>query len=181
MSAVAVWALIVLVAINILLTYGVIRRLNEHEAKITELGQGGESDVSFGNPIAGFAAPDFEARTTAGATVKRSDVNEGVHYIGFFSKYCSPCHEMLPQFLEFAAGRDADQVLIVMEGPEDETSAMVGDGANVSRVVLESLEGPVRDAFGVDRYPAMLLLQDGVVVKNAATLGQLLVAQSATL
>ena len=70
--------------------------------------------------------------------------------------------------------------MIVVEGPHDDAADMVGNGSDVTQVVLEPTEGQLKNAFGIDRYPAMLVLQDGVVVKNAATIGQLLVAASAT-
>ena len=180
MSPVVMWALVLLVALNLLLTYGVIRRLNDHESKILDLSRGEEPSTTFGNPAPGFVAPEFTTQTTAGSTIDRSELEEGVRFVGFFSTYCSPCRDELPRFVEFAAGRAEGQVMIVVEGPHDDAADMVGNGSDVSQVVLEPTEGQLKNAFGIDRYPAMLVLQDGVVVKNAATIGQLLVAASAT-
>lgn len=61
----------------------------------------------------------------------------------------------------------------MISGDETEARVLVGQLDSRIRLILEPPGGPLTTTFGISRSPTMLAIEDGTVVANAATLGQL--------
>lgn len=178
MTAATTAALVVigaLACLNLLLTYGVVRRLRSHEERIAELGEGGEGmPMSDWTPRVGTTLPEFRVTALDGGEVTRDQLATGEAYVGFFSVHCPPCRERLPEFVDIVSRRQGDALVVISGAPDErreEMVAMVGDAARV--VVDDHDPGTLEQLLQVERLPCMLVLSDGVVTANAAIIGQL--------
>ncbi|MBB5785355.1 TlpA family protein disulfide reductase [Nonomuraea jabiensis] len=150
---VAIVALVsVLTVLNLLLTFGVIRRLREH----TELLAGRATPI-VGEPPSlpvGRQVGDFAATTTDGEPVARA-LLAGDTLVAFLTPGCEPCEESLPHLVEAAkkwpGGRR--NTLVVVIGRRDRAADHVERLAPVARVVVEAPDGPIATGFGVTAYP----------------------------
>jgi len=153
--------------LNLVLTFGVIRRLREH----TELlNQRIVDRAAAPGPIMlgpGATVGDFSVTTTDGVPVSRADLT-GQRLVGFFSPTCAACAENMPTYVAHAqahpGGRDA--VLSVVVGAEAETAEMTRQLEPVSRVVRDVEQGEISRAFAVDGYPAYGILDGDTVVAS---------------
>ncbi|MEV4576761.1 TlpA disulfide reductase family protein [Nonomuraea jabiensis] len=150
---VAIVALVsVLTVLNLLLTFGVIRRLREH----TELLAGRATPIVGETPSlpVGRQVGDFAATTTDGEPVARA-LLAGDTLVAFLTPGCEPCEESLPHLVEAAkkwpGGRR--NTLVVVTGRRDRAADHVERLAPVARVVVEAPDGPIATGFGVTAYP----------------------------
>lgn len=178
MDSVELAALIVvafLLAANLALTYGVVRRLREHEHSLAELRSGGDgAGLPPARPRPGEQMPEFAATTASGERIARESLVEGRHFAGFFSPACPPCKERLPEFVRFVSSVESGRSLVVVKGSRDEAESMVADLADDVRIVFDGGDNPLHAALGIDRWPTLLSLSNGVVEVNAAIMGPIL-------
>ncbi|MDI5982177.1 TlpA family protein disulfide reductase [Amycolatopsis magusensis] len=166
----AVALLGVLVLLDLLLTFAVIRRLRTHADLI------GEALGSPRTPArvmleAGQKVGEFSARTTADEQVSLA----GLTLVGFFSAHCGTCAEKLPAFLARAAtlGR-ARTLAVVQHGEKEPTADLVAELSDAALVVVEPEDGPLGRAFDVQAVPAMCLLDaEGRVLASGFDTGAL--------
>ncbi|QLQ38042.1 TlpA disulfide reductase family protein [Micromonospora robiginosa] len=165
-SAVAIALVGALAAVNLLFTFGVIRRLREHTAELARMrgGGAGRDDSPVALP-AGSRVGDFIAESVDGRPIALDSMGTQP-LIGFFSPSCTPCKERLPGFVAHAASRPGGRegILAVIAGSPDEAAALLEQLLPVATVVVEPDRGPVQQAFGVDGFPAFVLV-DGDRVK----------------
>lgn len=150
-AAVAVFGAICL--LDLLLTFGVIRRLRRHDQLLAEGGAGRRHRLEPGAPIGPFTATATDGRTVStGALAPRS-------LVGFFSTTCEPCLEQLPHFVDFASGLPGgrEQVLAVVCGSPQDAAQLAGRLEPVARVVLEEFGGELAGAFGIMAFPSMFV------------------------
>jgi hypothetical protein len=179
-------ALVVAVGIvcvlNLLLLFGVIRRLKEHDQAIARIPQGGV----LGAPADSMRAPgsevdEFTAVSTDDVPVTKDTLTRET-LVGFFSVSCAPCVENAPKFAAHAAGlpggKDSVLTVVVADGDDDpsEMAAVLGYGA---RVVVEGYEGPMATAFGVTAFPAYAVVASGRITATALDFTTLPVPASA--
>jgi len=142
---------------NLLLAYGLVRRLREHSDLISRLSDAVSGRSSAGSIAApGTRVPPFRAVTVDSDVVDSGQLGAST-LVGFFSPGCPPCEELLPQFLATAratpGGRQA--VLAVVVSDDGENSAyLVEPLRDVASVVVERRGGELGAAFGVSSYPA---------------------------
>lgn len=168
--------------LDLLLTFGVIRRLREHTTHLEKLLDG----ARLGLRAPGERVDDFAATTTDGEPVSRGLLS-GETVVAFFSPACGPCKEKAPAFAEQVRARSLDrqQVLAVVaeDGAdgEDEGAAMARALAAAGRVVRDGTgERSVAAAFGVSAFPAYCLVDaEGVIRVVGPDLERLLVAAEA--
>ena len=146
--------------VNLIFSFGVIRRLREHTATLDRLSHGSAGGTE--QPVmnaAGTTVGEFAASTVDGEPVSRDRLSDPT-MVGFFSPSCAPCRERMPQFVERAHQYDRDQVLAVVVAQEDDTNAagVVAELNGVARVVREPDSGPISTAFGVHGFPALGLV-----------------------
>src|SRR5258708_33673625 len=104
----------VLCLLDLVLTFGVIRRLREHTRLLAQAGPGRPPELlDPGASIGEFEAATIEGETLSLAALKLETV------VGFFSPTCKPCRELLPGFVDRAAGLRREQVLAVILGNGD--------------------------------------------------------------
>jgi thiol-disulfide isomerase/thioredoxin len=155
-------------ALNLLLTFGVIRRLREHTELLSEGASGGGGFTTM--LAAGETVGPFTATTADGRSVSR-EVIEGATLFAAFSVGCEACVEKLPTFVELAASHPggAERVLVVVVGSDDEAAApFVSELSLLAAVVREGNQGPVAAAFGVTGFPAFAVVDPGGVVRASA-------------
>ena len=159
-AAAAVAFVGVVSVLNLALSFGVVRRLREHERVLAKLpmdlvGAGGALVGAIGSPIA-----DFEAPILGGGTLTPAWFT-GETLVGFFTPGCRPCTEQLPGFLEAARAVPAGPagvVAVVVGEPSAATTAhggsVIEELAQVATVVVQGRGGPMVSAFDVRGYPA---------------------------
>ncbi|MFI6977015.1 TlpA family protein disulfide reductase [Embleya sp. NPDC050154] len=151
----AVVLVTVLCLLNLLLTFGVVRKLRARRGQ----GHGGhDADIADLVLPVGATVPAFAAVTTAGEAVSRDGL--GAVLFGFFSPGCPACAERLPLFVKAArkAGGEGRRVLAVVHGDEADTREQVAALTAVARVVVEPADGPLGRGFAVAGYPVFGLL-----------------------
>jgi hypothetical protein len=155
--------------LNLLLTFGVIRRLREH-TELIGTGGAGANTVSTMRRVGESIAP-FDATTVAGDAISRDGLS-GVTLIGVFGVGCEACEEKLPKFVDFAGsfpgGRQQVLAVVAARGDDAAAARYVDELAPVANVVSESDRGPVLTALGVDGYPAFGIVDADGVVRSTA-------------
>ncbi|HEY2505889.1 MAG TPA: hypothetical protein VGI58_05195 [Streptosporangiaceae bacterium] len=149
----------VLCLLDLLLTFGVIRRLREHTALLAS--RHGETVVLGLGP--GEAPAEFAAVSTSGELLTGP---AGFRLAAFFSSTCPICPRRVPAFLEYVQANrlSRDEVLAVVLAAEDETVPYAEGLADVAHVCLQPADGELATAFHVLGYPAFCLLDaDGAV------------------
>ncbi|GGO73022.1 TlpA family protein disulfide reductase [Nonomuraea cavernae] len=143
----------VLTVLNLLLTFGVIRRLREHTDL---LARGTTPAASMDGPDmpAGRRVAEFDGTTTEGEPLGR-DLLAGETFVGFVSPGCTPCDERMPELIETArawpGGRQ--DTMIVVFGRRAAAAEYIERLTSVAKVVVEAPNGPIAAAFGVKGFP----------------------------
>jgi hypothetical protein len=147
--------------LDLLLTFGVIRRLREHTALLTTVAPG-EAPAAIGLP-AGELPAAFSSVTTDGEPVSGTS---GLRVVAFFSSRCSFCPERVPPFADYLnahrIGRDS--VLAISVGSGDAPAPYLSGLAQAAQICVEPEGGDICGAFKVGAFPAFVLLDaDGAV------------------
>ncbi|GAA0928714.1 hypothetical protein [Nonomuraea longicatena] len=152
-----------LCALNLLLTFGVIRRLRAQAANAA-------SAARPPAPTVGSTVQPFTATAVTGEEV--SAITLGRAVVAFFDVGCGPCRERLPAFVA-AAPRQSRPVLAVVVGGDTE-HPMVTSLLPFASVVVEGHDGVVAKAFGISSFPTLCAIDEfGVITDTALDLGAL--------
>jgi thiol-disulfide isomerase/thioredoxin len=157
----------VLCLLNLVLTYGVIRRLREHTELLAQR-SAGVPDAIAG---AGSTVGTFTATTVDGDELAADDLEPGT-LVGFFSPGCGACVEQLPKFVDAAAAHPGGQarVLAVVVGAEEDAAEQVALLSPKARVVVAPFGAEIEKAFAVKGYPGFALVGDARVVAVSGVL-----------
>lgn len=118
-NSILIWIVLLL---NLVLTLGLIRRLNQGYAQMSALREE-EAGLAPGTP-----APDFQAELLDGETVTLADYTRQAVSFVFFSPTCGPCLEKLPILNSLAPKAEEAGVQVVLvntDGDKDEAEALV--------------------------------------------------------
>jgi len=139
---------------DLLLTFGVIRRLREHTEQLAGL-RGQDAPVS-GLPHGATPEP-FTALTASG---ERLDGPAGLRVVAFFAAGCSACPERVPAFLDYLRVNEVtrDAVLVVITSSQPEPVSYQERLAEAAPVCVEPHDGEVTAAFNVRAFPAFCVL-----------------------
>jgi hypothetical protein len=147
--------------LDMLMTFGVIRRLREHTELISGMNVPGA-------PVIGLAIGEspmaFSSGTIGGELVSGT---AGLRLVAFFSTGCSACPERVAPFAAYVAQNrlSKNSVLAVVVGNEDSPPPYLSQLTEVALVCADGLDGPVSRAFNVAGFPAFCLLDsDGSVL-----------------
>lgn len=146
----------ILCVIDLLLSFGMIRRLREQNETLREMREraaGVEEDIVL---PAGAKVGAFAATAVSGARVSDADI-DGRVLVGFFSPGCEPCKERMPQFIEYATRFDGPVIAVAADGFGETTDLVVRLG-EVAEVIVEKDGGLVHQAFGAKGYPSLCLV-----------------------
>lgn len=166
----AIAAAYVLIALNLLLTFAVIRKLREKPAPTSQTS--GEVGISL--PGAGTRMGSFDLITAAGDRIDDRQLAEGGQALLLLTPRCSPCKEAARKLTANPQWWSSN-LMVVVGGDEDdplvrELTAALPSGV---RTVLDPA-GLIGGALEVTGYPAAILLDDGVVVKADHRIDQVL-------
>ena len=147
----------VLCLLDLVLTYGVIRRLREHARQLASAPPARRPAQARPLPEPGTVIGRF-ATTSATGEPLTSDLFDDETLVGFFSPDCGPCKKLLPDFLIRAAqgpgGRS--RALAVVVGDPEAATPLVAALEPVAQVVIEAgTGGMVSAAFDVTSYPSV--------------------------
>lgn len=150
-----------LVLLDLILTFGVIRRLREHTALLAERSAPMPELVI----AAGETVGSFTATTVSGADLSNSDLAGGT-LVGFFSPGCSACEVQLPKFVELARAHPggAERVLAAVIG-EGDGEKYVDALKPVAAVVTVPHGHELETAFRVKGYPGFARIGEQQVVE----------------
>ena len=157
----AVIAVGLLCLIDLLLSFGVIRRLRQHTELLSN--RGGSVDVKVMNLHPGDAPAAFRALTTEGDELEGPI---GFRLAAFFSSTCSNCPGRVPAFIDYAAANHLTRadVLAVVLTEDSEPVPYLDQLAQVASSCVQPPDGDLATAFGVLGYPAFCVLDaDGTV------------------
>jgi hypothetical protein len=148
---------------NLVLVFGIIRRLREHTALLSERSHAEVPVTGLGT---GDTPPAFTVVTTEGGMVAGP---AGLRLVAFFSSSCSLCPKRVPVFADYVRenrlGRD--DVLAVILGDADEPVPYLDQLETVAQTRREPENGELALAFQVSGYPAFCLLDaDGAVLAS---------------
>ena len=147
--------------LDLLLTFGVIRRLREH----TELlSQTGVPDMPVTGLAAGEPVTAFSVLTLSGELL---DDASSLRVAGFFSSACSACPERVEPFTQYLAGHRVapESVLSVVVTPHDSLPPYAHRLSESGRVCVVRDDSEVVKAFRISGFPAFCVLDaDGAVV-----------------
>ncbi|NUW30420.1 hypothetical protein HTZ77_03120 [Nonomuraea sp. SMC257] len=149
--------------VNLLLTFGVVRRLREHTRVLERLVRAGGTHAppEFTDlPRAGDAVGAFTATTVDGEPVSPERL-PGRTVAVFLAPECGSCRDKVPAIAAWAGDRDREQVLVVLDGQVTDPADMVRALGPVARVVVEKEGTPVADAFHVRSFPAFCVVERG--------------------
>jgi len=140
--------------LDLLLTFGVIRRLREHT---TMLARSRETEPPVTGLAAGMSPDAFSAVTIDGDLV---DNAADLRVVAFFSSSCAICPERVPPFTEYVRSHriGRDSVLGVVEGSASAPPPYLDQLAAVAQVRIEPPGGEVARAFKVSGFPAFCVL-----------------------
>ncbi|GIH02773.1 hypothetical protein Rhe02_08400 [Rhizocola hellebori] len=164
-----------LCVLDLILTFGVIRRLRHHTELLNKRGQSsGPSEKVMLD--AGEEPGDFVATTNVGEQISKQEL-VGDTVVGFFTAHCEPCKERVPQYLDHVATLPGgkDRTLAVVIGNDADSLSLAEQLAAGSRVVMERPGGDVVKAFQVTGYPALCVLDgDGRIKASGFKLDEIL-------
>jgi hypothetical protein len=166
--------------VNLVFSFGLIRRLREHTEILDKLSQRGSAGVPVALMLeAGGAVTDFDTRTADGERLSRGDL-VGTTLVGVFSPGCSACEAQVGQFVDYASTHPGgrSQALAVVVGEETNSAPYVERLEAAARVVRESWNGPVSTALAVRGFPAFALVDGDLVRVSGSEVGALPAAVS---
>jgi hypothetical protein len=151
---------------DLLLTFGVIRRLRQHAEQIDSFGQAGLTAPPVVGLAAGEAPAAFASVTLDGEPITGP---AEIRMAAFFSTTCSACPGQVAPFLDYVRSHQLpkDSMLAVVIGSPAEPPAYLDDLRQVAQIVFEDVEGAICQAFGVSGFPAFCVLDsDWAVVAS---------------
>jgi len=147
--------------LDLLLTFGVIRRLREHDQMIVRPPQPAMPTIGLApsEPVGAFSAT-----TTGGELLSGAD---GLRVAAFFSSSCSVCPERVGPFVDYLTEHlvARDSALSVVVGADGGPPPYLDRLAEVTKVCVEQDDSEITKAFKILGFPAFCLLgTDGTVV-----------------
>lgn len=162
MSVLAAAVIVVgaLCLVDLMLTFGVIRRLRSHTEMLSapQIPATLMTGLHESDKVGKFSGTSADGEQLSGPA--------GLRMAAFFSSSCSTCPAHVPTFIDYVrqnnVGRDA--ILAVVVGSAERPPAYQDRLAQVATVVPEPDAAVISQAFKVTAYPTFYLLDgDGIV------------------
>lgn len=172
MLVVTVALLGVLVVANMLLTWGMLRRLRALQEQVAAV-----TAPPSGNGLhAGDEAPDFSALTPAGDIVTRDEVVRGETVLVFMSPHCEACETHLPTVRQLGREAAGPAAVAVIDGTREESGHLL-DGLQGDVPVVFAPRGAsdLFDRYQVFTFPSSYVIgADGRIAGSHLDLDELL-------
>lgn len=172
MLVASVVLLAVLVVANMLLTWGMMRRLRALQEQVAE----GALPAPANGLHPGDPAPDFSALTPAGDTVTRDEVVRGETVLVFMSPHCEACETHLPTVRQLGRAATGPAAVAVIDGTREESGHLL-DGLQGDVPVLFAPRGTtdLLERYQVFTYPSSYVVgADGRITGSHLDLDELL-------
>jgi|HubBroStandDraft_5_1064220.scaffolds.fasta_scaffold01542_12 hypothetical protein len=156
---IAVVVLVGAVAVaDLLLSFAVIRRVSALQARMTAGAGGGQS------PEVGHRVGDFRVELLGGGLFTRADLEDTRALVVFLMTTCEPCKKAVADLAELPLPLPSPLYVLVTGTHKDRdirpVAAQLPPGAQVGRI---SAPDATTEAFGVDGFPTVLRVEDGIV------------------
>jgi thiol-disulfide isomerase/thioredoxin len=146
-------------AANLLFTFAVIRRLRALEER------GGPASAAPALPAVGSAVGEFTVLTTGNERLGRSSVSTGQVLVGFVSVGCAPCRALVEEVAAGTLAVDGRCLFLVSGDSSIEAARMAEVLSELGPAAIVTDQPEVAAAFGgVNAYPTLLRLDEGVIV-----------------
>lgn len=156
----AVCVLSLALVFDLLLTLGLARRLRV-ALRALEADQPPPEDAF---PRTGTKIGSFSVSFLSGAEMSAEDLPSGDIEMAFLSVECKPCALVKQQLVERGPLKRPLMTFVVGEADDPAAQSLAGDLVRVaSEVAIVSVDSAVVNAFGVESYPTLILLEDGVI------------------
>ena len=158
-------AVVVIVGIvagaDLLLSFAVIRRLSALQARM----QGGGSGTS---PAVGHKIGDFEVELLTGGVFTLADLMGEASIVIFLTTTCEPCQAAIAELRDLPTPLSFPMYVLIngTDQDQDQDAAVLNVAADMprgTRVAEISASHPVMRAFGIDGFPSVLGIEDGIV------------------
>jgi len=141
-----------------------VRRLREVESQLAP-----ESFL----PAAGHPVGEFSARSTDGVALSRESLS-GERLVVFLAAGCPSCPGLLAELRDARGGASREETLVfALGGPDDSDAVDLAAGAEPFALAAVAGYGPVPAAFGVNSFPVVMLVSDGVITRAGHSPGEL--------
>jgi peroxiredoxin len=167
-------------ALNLLLTTGLIRRVREIATKPdrgTQLRLPAAPGLSSGDLV-----PEFASTTVFGKTITNRALYGSPWVIGFFSSGCRACREHILDYGDYLAGlrSSSGAGLVVVVGTDERGKDLVATGQRLTDLlIVEDLGGALSDSFAVQAFPSFFAVDAEGRVSHADLSARNLPAQLA--
>ncbi|MEV6964180.1 hypothetical protein AB0M47_03615 [Hamadaea sp. NPDC051192] len=155
----AVAILAVVVTLNLLLTFSLIRRWRTTS---------GPADPAAYRPSAGALVRPFRATMLDGAPFSEADLRHGRHTLVFLLPNCGGCTSLVEEIR--SAVVPGLVVVISGAGGDPAVQEILAELPETTRVVLSPLGDAASEGFQVSTYPTVLEVADGTIVRVGASL-----------
>ena len=155
-----------LALLNLLLTYGLIRRVREQAGRLSDLAGGlhASPDGELARPVGSSVEP-FRTEAIDGTSVDLAWFDQPT-LVGFFSPGCRPCAELIPRFVAAAATMRA--LAVVEPAPVDDAEYRTSLAGSATVVAGEPARAVI-DAFGVQGFPTACLVDAAGTIMATGT------------
>jgi hypothetical protein len=156
---------LVLTVLNLVLTFAVIRKLRD--------GVGSGSSVH--TPAAGLPRPgtrigEFTVDTADGAVLTERDLLGDRTLVAFVSPTCAPCKDVVAELA--STEHPPLRAFVVGDGGAETMDVVATLRPHGAVAVIEADHAAARAFGGVDGYPALLLVEGGVVAAAGRRLAE---------
>lgn len=144
---------------DLLLSFAVIRRLSALQARM----QGGGSGTS---PAVGHKIGDFEVELLTGGVFTLADLMGEASIVIFLTTTCEPCQAAIAELRALPTPLSFPMYVLINGTDQDDDTAVLNVAADMpqgTRVAEISASHPVMQAFGIDGFPSVLGVEDGIV------------------
>jgi hypothetical protein len=159
----------VAVAADLLLSFAVIRRLAALQSRM-RAGAG-----SGGAPVIGHRVGDFRVELLTGGVFTLADLRDARAMVVFLTTTCEPCETAVAELRALPIPLPSTlYVLISGTGQGGDVLAVATDmpaGAHVGEIPASDA---AIQAFGIDGFPTMLTIEDGIVRTSGFRVSSLL-------
>jgi AhpC/TSA family len=144
---------------DLLLSFAVVRRLAALESFV----RSGGSQTS---PAVGQKVGDFEVELLTGGVFTLADLKDEGALVVFLSLNCEACQRAISELRELPTPLSRPLYVLINGADAGQDNAVLEVAADLpsgTRVAEISATHPVMEAFGVDGWPSVLGIEDGII------------------